>query len=159
MHLRRCRLRVRELTLDNLRTHLFWKRKVLTPVTSLDPDLEYVSLRSFQCGKFLKLSQPYVAEHSRSIYARLGARIAFFGIDARTEVSDQFPGIGPGQLTCTKRTRKQVNYPETYEIIFTRLRKELTAAKASSSPVRHLVVLLGIPIAYPVGCELQACMQ
>ena len=30
---------------------------------------------------------PYVAEHSRSIYARLGARIAFFGIDARTEAS------------------------------------------------------------------------
>lgn len=31
--------------------------------------------------------QPYVVEHSRSIYARLGARIGFFGIDARTEVS------------------------------------------------------------------------
>ncbi|CZR60820.1 uncharacterized protein PAC_10716 [Phialocephala subalpina] len=75
---------------------------------------------------------PYVAEHSRSIYARLGARIAFFGIDARTE-----------------RTRKQVNYPETYDIIFNRLRKELSEAKASSSPVQHLVVLLGIPIAYP----------
>ncbi|KAG4440013.1 hypothetical protein IFR05_004527 [Cadophora sp. M221] len=75
---------------------------------------------------------PYVVEHSRSIYARLGARIAFFGIDARTE-----------------RTRKQVNYPETYEIIFSRLRKELSAAKASSSPIQHLVVLLGIPIAYP----------
>jgi len=75
---------------------------------------------------------PYVVEHSRSIYARLGARIAFFGIDARTE-----------------RTRKQVNYPETYQIIFSRLRKELAAAKASSSPIQHLVVLLGIPIAYP----------
>ncbi|CZT08944.1 uncharacterized protein RAG0_13868 [Rhynchosporium agropyri] len=75
---------------------------------------------------------PYVVEHSRSIYARLGARIAFFGIDARTE-----------------RTRKQVNYPETYHIIFTRLRKELSEAQASSSPIQHLVVLLGIPIAYP----------
>lgn len=75
---------------------------------------------------------PYVAEHSRSIYARLGARIAFFGIDARTE-----------------RTRKQVNYPETYDIIFSRLRKELGAAKSSPTPIKHLVVLLGIPIAYP----------
>ncbi|PBP19762.1 hypothetical protein BUE80_DR009394, partial [Diplocarpon rosae] len=75
---------------------------------------------------------PYVVEHSRSIYARLGARIAFFGIDARTE-----------------RTRKQVNYPETYDIIFRRLRKELGAAKSSSSPIQHLIVLLGIPIAYP----------
>lgn len=77
---------------------------------------------------------PYVAEHSRSIYARLGARIAFFGIDARTE-----------------RTRHQVNYPETYQIIFDRLKKELTAAAASSNPIQHLIVLLGIPIAYPVS--------
>ncbi|KAH8808371.1 hypothetical protein F5884DRAFT_367013 [Xylogone sp. PMI_703] len=75
---------------------------------------------------------PYVEEHSRSIYARLGARIAFFGIDARIE-----------------RTRHQVNYPETYNIIFDRLRRELSAAAASPSPIRHLVVLLGIPIAYP----------
>jgi hypothetical protein len=75
---------------------------------------------------------PYVAEHSRSIYARLGARMAFFGIDARTE-----------------RTRHQVNYPETYSIIFDRLRKELGAATASSNPIQHLIVLLGIPIAYP----------
>ncbi|TVY48266.1 Uncharacterized protein LOCC1_G001283 [Lachnellula occidentalis] len=75
---------------------------------------------------------PYVTEHSRSIYARLGARVAFFGLDARTE-----------------RTRHQVNYPETYEIIAKRLRDELGAAKASSSPIQHLVVLLGIPIAYP----------
>ncbi|KAJ8061232.1 hypothetical protein OCU04_010304 [Sclerotinia nivalis] len=75
---------------------------------------------------------PYVAERSRSIYARLGARIAFFGIDARTE-----------------RTRHQVNYPATYKKIFDRLRAELTAAKASPNPVQHLIVLLGIPIAYP----------
>lgn len=75
---------------------------------------------------------PYVVDHSRSIYARLGARIAFFGIDARTE-----------------RTRHQVNYPETYEIIFSRLRKELGEARASPSPIQHLIVLLGIPIAYP----------
>lgn len=71
---------------------------------------------------------PYVAETSRSIYARLGARIGFFGIDARTE-----------------RTRHQVNYPETYELIFSRLRRELSAAPE----INHLVVLLGIPIAYP----------
>ncbi|TAQ87916.1 hypothetical protein B7494_g3755 [Chlorociboria aeruginascens] len=75
---------------------------------------------------------PYVVEHSRSIYTRLGSRIGFFGIDARTE-----------------RTRKQVNYPETYEIIFSRLRQELGAAASSPTPIRHLIVLLGIPIAYP----------
>jgi hypothetical protein len=85
---------------------------------------------------------PYVAEHSRSIYARLGARLAFFGIDARTE-----------------RTRHQVNYPETYLIIFDRLRKELAAAAALSNPIEHLIVLLGIPIAYPRLTWLENVLQ
>ncbi|ELR09341.1 hypothetical protein GMDG_03907 [Pseudogymnoascus destructans 20631-21] len=75
---------------------------------------------------------PYVAEHSRNIISRLGARIAFFGLDARTE-----------------RTRHQVNYPETYQLIFDRISSELAAAAASEKPIKHLVVLLGIPIAYP----------
>ncbi|KFX95338.1 hypothetical protein V490_03914 [Pseudogymnoascus sp. VKM F-3557] len=75
---------------------------------------------------------PYVAEHSRNIITRLGARIAFFGLDARTE-----------------RTRHQVNYPETYQMIFDRISSELATAAASESPIKHLVVLLGIPIAYP----------
>lgn len=75
---------------------------------------------------------PYVAEHSHNIYAKLGARIAFAGIDARTE-----------------RTRHQVNYPETYDQLFERLDKELGAAKDSGTPFKHLVLLLGIPIAYP----------
>jgi hypothetical protein len=60
---------------------------------------------------------PYVAEHSRSIYTRLGARIAFFGIDARTE-----------------RTRHQINYPETYEKIFNRVRRELGTRARLSAP-------------------------
>lgn len=74
---------------------------------------------------------PYLVERSLSIYTKLGARIAFLGIDARTE-----------------RTRNQVNYPETYDIIFDRLRKELDEAKKTSA-VNHLIILLGIPIAYP----------
>ncbi|KAL7810561.1 hypothetical protein V8C44DRAFT_332535 [Trichoderma aethiopicum] len=75
---------------------------------------------------------PYVAEHSINIYTRLGARIALLGIDARTE-----------------RTRHQVNYPETYDLIFQRAREELTAAARSGQPIKHLILLLGIPIAYP----------
>ncbi|PNY27142.1 Uncharacterized protein TCAP_02938 [Tolypocladium capitatum] len=75
---------------------------------------------------------PYVAEHSFNIYSRLGARIALVGIDARTE-----------------RTRRRVNYPETYNLIFDRLRSELSAAAGSSRPIKHLILLLGIPIAYP----------
>ena len=72
---------------------------------------------------------PYVEEHSRSMYCRLGAHIGFVGIDARLE-----------------RTRHQVNYPETYELIFQRLEDELTNAAGA---ITHLIVLLGVPIAYP----------
>ncbi|KAK4143226.1 uncharacterized protein C8A04DRAFT_29041 [Dichotomopilus funicola] len=75
---------------------------------------------------------PYVAEHSHNMFAQLGARIAFLGIDARTE-----------------RTRHQVNYAETYEAIFSRLKQELAAAASAGRPFRHLILLLGIPIAYP----------
>ncbi|OAA49312.1 Alkaline phosphatase D-related protein [Metarhizium rileyi] len=75
---------------------------------------------------------PYVAEHSLSIYTRLGARMAMLGIDARTE-----------------RTRRQVNYPETYRLIFERLGRELGEAVSSGRPIKHLILLLGIPIAYP----------
>ncbi|CAJ2512997.1 Uu.00g011160.m01.CDS01 [Anthostomella pinea] len=75
---------------------------------------------------------PYVAEHSLNMFSKLGARIAFVGLDARTE-----------------RTRHQVNYPETYDIIFERLQKELRAAASAGQPFRHLILLLGIPIAYP----------
>ena len=61
---------------------------------------------------------------------RLGARLAFLGIDARTE-----------------RTRHMVNYPETYDIICKRVQSELSAA--GSCAVEHLIILLGVPIAYP----------
>ncbi|KAJ5289417.1 uncharacterized protein N7443_009670 [Penicillium atrosanguineum] len=72
---------------------------------------------------------PYVEERSRSLYMRFGKRIAFMGLDARTE-----------------RTRHQVNYPDTYDIIFDRLKHEIETANGD---IKHLVVLLGVPIAYP----------
>ncbi|WEW55670.1 hypothetical protein PRK78_001103 [Emydomyces testavorans] len=72
---------------------------------------------------------PYVEEKSRNIYTKLGKRIAFIGIDGRTE-----------------RTRHQVNYPETYDLIFNRLEKELAE---SDGEIKHVIVLLGVPIAYP----------
>lgn len=78
---------------------------------------------------------PYVTQHSMNMFSKLGARIAFMGIDARTE-----------------RTRHQVNYPETYDLIFNRVKDELGAAAAAGQPFRHLILLLGIPIAYPVKC-------
>jgi len=72
---------------------------------------------------------PYVEERSRSMYMQLGAGIAFLGIDARTE-----------------RTRHQINYPDTYDMIFNRVRSELNQ---SVGLIKHFIVLLGVPIAYP----------
>lgn len=54
-------------------------------------------------------------------------------------------------LTGRKRTRHQVNYPETYKLLFEKLNAELAAAKESGNPISHLLVLLGVPIAYPVN--------
>src|ERR1700761_8051535 len=71
---------------------------------------------------------PYVEERSRSIYCQLGARIGFMGIDARME-----------------RTRHQINYPETYDLLFKRLEEVYSKNKS----LQHLVLLLGVPIAYP----------
>lgn len=94
---------------------------------------------------------PYVAEHSLNMYVRLGARIALLGIDARTEVSHCTISIPIGSTSNKEqRTRHQVNYPETYELMFQRLRSELQAAARSGQPIKHLILLLGIPIAYPV---------
>jgi hypothetical protein len=81
---------------------------------------------------------PYVEERSRSIYCQLGARIAFAGIDARTE-----------------RTRHQINYPETYKMLFDRLDKEFAANK----DLKHLILLLGVPIAYPRLIWLENILQ
>ena len=72
---------------------------------------------------------PYVEERSKSIYCQLGARVAFVGIDARTE-----------------RTRHQINYPETYDQIFRRASDEIGA---TNGKIKHLILLLGVPIAYP----------
>ena len=71
---------------------------------------------------------PYITRPSLSIYTQLGASIAFLGIDARTE-----------------RTRHQINYPSTYSTIFNRVSSSLS----SNSNIKHLIVLLGVPIAYP----------
>lgn len=72
---------------------------------------------------------PYVEERSRNMYCQLGKRICFAGIDARTE-----------------RTRHQINYPETYDKFFDTIATKL---EASNGTLKHLILLLGVPIAYP----------
>lgn len=62
-------------------------------------------------------------------------------------------------LTIDQRTRHQINYPETYDLVFKRLRDELSAAAGTDKPVKHLIVLLGIPIAYPRLTWLENVMR
>jgi hypothetical protein len=99
-------------------------------VDPIQPEIPYVLTETFEDPMYIVGPKPgpYVEERSRSIYCQLGARIAFAGLDARLE-----------------RTRHQVNYPETYDLFFNRLDREFTA----NSNLKHLILLLGVPIAYP----------
>lgn len=72
---------------------------------------------------------PYIQQLAHSQYIRLGREIAYVGLDCRTE-----------------RRRDQVLTPDSYAIIFKRLRKEIELANGE---IKHLLVLLGVPIAYP----------
>jgi hypothetical protein len=70
---------------------------------------------------------PYIKELSRSIFTHLGRSIAFLGLDCRTE-----------------RMNDEIVSAETYHKVFDRLGKEIIKGET-----KHLIVLLGIPVAYP----------
>ena len=70
---------------------------------------------------------PYISSLSRSVFMSLGSRVAFLGIDARTE-----------------RTRDEIVSEQTYDLILDRCDREIIRGKT-----QHLLVLLGVPIAYP----------
>ncbi|GMM38727.1 hypothetical protein DASC09_060660 [Saccharomycopsis crataegensis] len=72
---------------------------------------------------------PYMEELSHSNYIRLGKEIAYVGFDCRTE-----------------RKRDQILTYATYNEIFARLESEI---KAANGDIKHLLILLGVPIAYP----------
>ncbi|TVY64340.1 Uncharacterized protein LSUE1_G008661, partial [Lachnellula suecica] len=74
-------------------------------------------------------SQPghYIGELSRSIYTNLGSGIGFLGLDCRTE-----------------RMNDEVVSAETYHKVIDRLEKEIIKGET-----KHLIVLVGIPMAYP----------
>ena len=74
-----------------------------------------------------KTPGPYIRERSRSVFMHLGQQIAFLGLDCRTE-----------------RQRDEILTEDSYDIIFDRLEDEIIKGKT-----KHLVVLLGVPIAYP----------
>lgn len=71
---------------------------------------------------------PYIRQQPRSICTTLGKRILFYGLDCRTG-----------------RSLEQICAPETYDAMFERLEREVYALQ----DIRHLIVLLGIPLLYP----------
>ncbi|KAL5416190.1 hypothetical protein PMIN03_002229 [Paraphaeosphaeria minitans] len=70
---------------------------------------------------------PYIKEQSRSVFMQLGREVAFLGLDCRTE-----------------RRRDEILSEDSYDNIFDRLEEELVQGET-----KHLIVLLGVPIAYP----------
>ncbi len=70
---------------------------------------------------------PYIKELSRSVFMSLGSHIAFLGLDCRTE-----------------RDQETVLTDATYNKIFDRMHEQIIKGET-----KHLIVLLGIPIAYP----------
>ncbi|KAI1618220.1 hypothetical protein EDD36DRAFT_402152 [Exophiala viscosa] len=70
---------------------------------------------------------PYIKQRSRSVFVHMGKHVAFLGLDCRTE-----------------RMHGEVLSVDTVEIVLERCRKELNEGET-----KHLIVLLGIPLAYP----------
>ncbi len=70
---------------------------------------------------------PYIKQVSRSVFMHMGKHVAFLGLDCRTE-----------------RMRNEVLSVDTLDIVLERCRKELIEGET-----KHLLVLLGVPIAYP----------
>ena len=70
---------------------------------------------------------PFIQQASRSLFMFLGSRMALLAVDCRTE-----------------RTRDEVISEETWKKLMDRCYAEIVKGK-----VDHVLVLLGVPIAYP----------
>ncbi|KAI5964357.1 uncharacterized protein KGF55_002299 [Candida pseudojiufengensis] len=73
-------------------------------------------------------SGPFIKQKNHSVFMRLGKEISLLGLDCRTE-----------------RKLKQVVDPSTYKIVFDKLNSELKP----NGEIKHLLVMLGVPIFYP----------
>lgn len=93
--------------------------------TSLENDKEYNTDPSWILGK---RPGPFIAEHSHSVFTKLGNGIGFLGLDCRTE-----------------RKLKQIVSDDTYNVVFKRLKDEVR----QDPNIKHMLVMLGVPIAYP----------
>ena len=65
---------------------------------------------------------PYIGELSRSVFMFLGGRVAFLGLDYRTE-----------------RMLDQILSKNTWDLVFQRCRSEIVKVEA-----KHLIILLGV---------------
>ncbi|KAL2444515.1 hypothetical protein ABEF95_016960 [Exophiala dermatitidis] len=70
---------------------------------------------------------PYIRQPSRSVFMHLGKHVAFLGLDCRTE-----------------RMRDEVLSVDTVDTILERCRRELVEGET-----KHLIILIGVPVAYP----------
>jgi hypothetical protein len=70
---------------------------------------------------------PYINHHSRSLFMHMGKHVAFLGLDCRTE-----------------RRRGEILSDKTYDLVLERCRKDIIEGET-----KHLILLLGVPIAYP----------
>lgn len=70
----------------------------------------------------------FIKQKNHSAYMRLGREISLLGVDCRTE-----------------RRLTEIVSSSTYKLIFLRLEAELSKA----TEVKHLLVMLGVPILYP----------
>ncbi|CRG92339.1 putative protein YGR266W [Talaromyces islandicus] len=70
---------------------------------------------------------PYIKQKSRNIFMSFGKGVSFLGIDCRTE-----------------RMRDEIVSEQTYDHIWDRCHREIVKGET-----KHLIVLLGVPIAYP----------
>lgn len=76
---------------------------------------------------------PYIGEKSHSVWTPLGPQMTLLGLDCRTE-----------------RKLKQILAPETYALAFKRIEDDIKQRSDEGRPkLDHLLVMLGVPIAYP----------
>lgn len=94
-------------------------------VSIKDDDEAYLKDPSWILGKN---PGPWMGEPSHSVFTKLGKGIGFLGVDCRTE-----------------RKLKTIVSKETYQLVFQRLQAEVK----KDPSIKHLLVLLGVPIAYP----------
>lgn len=87
---------------------------------------------------------PYINERSRSVFVSLGTNVAFLGLDCRTERMVRASEHAFPIAWLMLWQREEVCSEATYDLVFDRCRREIV-----SGETKHLIVLLGIPIAYP----------